>query len=240
MLCDAFDLDFTRAKGVFFREPMFDVDRKWAYLKNGRIESILTTVPLLFGWGRAIGIAGVATRRSSRGLGYASELLREMLRCSSKADEGRALLFAKQTEVYERVGFRKLDDVIRASVDSGANTDLPGVLSFEQVENIYNDWAGRNPNRLRRDARRWDYWKWNLRVCCPFSTGYLCIEGNLIRECIVEELIPGWPVHPGTEWIGLRTMAQSLGVPATGEEFELHLMGYDFDEVPQMFMTDQF
>ena len=68
---------------------MFEVERKWAYFRAGRMESILTTVPLLFGWGRAIGIAGVATRHASRGQGFASELVRETLKCADTAGEER-------------------------------------------------------------------------------------------------------------------------------------------------------
>jgi GNAT superfamily N-acetyltransferase len=241
LLCEAFDLDFARAKGVFFREPMFDIERKWALFEDGRIESILTTVPLLFGWGKAIGIAGVATRLSSRGRGLASALLEQVLRASRAQAEGPALLFAKQTEVYESVGFRVLDDVVRAKVvPSDEDTHLSDVLTFDEVSQIYDGWAKRNTNRLRRDPRRWDYWKWNLRVCCPFASGYLCLEGGVLRECITEELITLWPVHEGTEWVGLATMAQRLGVPIRDAQFELHLMGHGFSEVPQMFMTDQF
>lgn len=240
LLCDAFDLDFNRARGVFFREPMFEIERKWALFKGGRMQSILTTVPLSFGWGNAIGIAGVATRFQSRGQGFAAALLREVLAAARAAEEGPALLFAKQKALYESVGFRHLDDVVRSPIRGDSGSEVQGVLSFEEVGQIYDAWAARNPHRLRRDARRWDYWKWNLRVCCPFSTGYLCVEGSIVRECILDELIDQWPVHSTTEWIGLWTMAQNLGVPIHDSQHELHLMGHGFDVVPQMFMTDQF
>jgi hypothetical protein len=219
---------------------MFDPARKWAYIRNGRIDSILTTVPLLFGWGRAIGIAGVATRLCYRGEGLASTLLREVLKQAKADDEGPALLFAKKRELYESVGFRVLDDVIRAPILSSEGDTLPGVLAMDEVETLYEGWSRRNPDRLRRDERRWNYWKWNLRVCCPFSTGYLCVEGGLVRECIVDEQIDCWPVAPGTEWIGLNTMARQFGVPIGQASFELHLMGRGFERVPQIFMTDQF
>jgi len=240
LLCEAFDLDFTRAKGVFFREPMFEVERKWAYFRAGRMESILTTVPLRFGWGRAIGIAGVATRHASRGQGFASELLRETLRCAEEAGEGSALLFARQTELYQSVGFEVLDEVIRAPVMSNHEPDVPPVLSVDEVVTHYNRWASQNPHRLQRDERRWDYWKWNLRVCSPFSAGYICIEGNLLRECIAYQPPKDWALHPSTEWIGLRSMAKSIGVPIGPAQSELFLMGRAFEQVPQMFMTDQF
>jgi predicted acetyltransferase len=240
LLCEAFDLDFERAKGVFFNEPMFDVNRKWALFLDGQIESILTTVPLAFGFGNAIGIAGVATRLSSRGRGLGGELLQEVLRSSQESGEGPALLFARETALYERVGFRLLDQVIRAPIQAGSNAPLEGVMPQHEVVNIYNDWAASRPNRLRRDDRRWTYWKWNMRFCCPFANGYICLEGATVRECIVDGPVDIWPIHAGTEWIGLRTMAGECHVPLGDEHFELHLMGRGFDEIPQLFMTDQF
>ena len=219
---------------------MFEVERKWAYFRAGRMESILTTVPLLFGWGNAIGIAGVATRDASRGQGFASELLREALRASEQAGEGHALLFAKQTELYKNAGFEVLDEVIRAPIKNNLERELPGVLSVDQVVHLYEQWTSRHPDRLIRDERRWDYWKWNLRVCCPFASGYICVEGNLVRECILDRPEAVWCVQPGTEWLGLKSMAASIGVPIGPPEFELYLMGYRFENPPQMFMTDQF
>ena len=225
---------------MFLREPMFELARKWAYFLNGRIESILTTVPLTFGWGNAIGIAGVATRLSSRGSGLANDLLKEVLRQSALRNEGPALLFAKRTELYEAAGFRLMDRVVRAPIESSGGEAIPGVLSMDEVVQIYNDWSLSHPNRLRRGEQRWNYWKWNLRICSPFSSGYLCLEGPLIRECILDDVVPKWPVHQGSEWVGLESMAQRLRIPINDPHFELHLMGHGFDQPPQMFMTDQF
>ena len=60
ILCTVFELDFFRAQGLFREEPLFDIDRKWALFERGEMVSILTTTPLIFGWGKANGIAGVA------------------------------------------------------------------------------------------------------------------------------------------------------------------------------------
>ncbi len=233
-------MDFERAKGVFFNEPLFDLARKWALFADGKIESILTTVPLEFGFGRAIGIAGVATRLSSRGRGYGGKLIDKVLECSEASGEGPALLFARETALYERAGFRVLDQVVRAPIQSATNIVLEGVLPQHEVNVIYTDWANSRPNRLRRDERRWTYWKWNMRFCCAFANGYLCLEGATVRECIVDGPVSAWPIHEGTEWVGLRSMAAECHVPLGEELFELHLMGRGFDEIPQMFMTDQF
>lgn len=240
LLCDSFDLDFQRAKSVFFREPMFDYQRKWALFQAGRMCSILTTVPLLFGWGNAIGIAGVATRSDCRGVGLASALLSEVLRLSEKEGEGHALLFARDRSLYKRSGFRVLDQVVRAPLSGMIELPSDQILEFDQVEALYNSWAASDPNRLRRDERRWSYWKWNFRVCSSFGSGYLCNEGGLVRECITDVAANPWPVDTNTEWLGLVSMAEHLQAPITDPEFEHFLMGYNFESVPQFFMTDQF
>lgn len=225
---------------MFFREPMFEISRKWAYFRNGRLESILTTVPLRFGWGRSIGIAGVATRLASRGAGLGRELLTEVLRVSAIDGEGAALLFAKRTELYEATGFRVLDTVMRAPIRTTGAEVLPGVLSEAEVISTYERWAAQDPSRLRRDEQRWSYWKWNLRICCPLAGGYLCVEGPMVREAIYDGETGAWPLQQGSEWIGLTSMAERMRVPIDDGAFELYLMGHGFDKAPQMFMTDQF
>ena len=79
----------------FFTEPLFDLSRKWALFDKGRMVSILTTSPLIFGWGRAFGVAGVATRLECRGEGYASRLLNSVFEESQALGEPAGLLFAK-------------------------------------------------------------------------------------------------------------------------------------------------
>ncbi|MFQ3677072.1 MAG: GNAT family N-acetyltransferase, partial [Fimbriimonadaceae bacterium] len=114
LLCDVFELDFNRAHGVFFNEPMFDLQSKWALFDRGRMVSILTTVPLSFGWGDAIGIAGVATAPPERGKGRAGALVRFVVQNAFDLGCRSAYLFARQTAVYERVGFEVIDRVVRA------------------------------------------------------------------------------------------------------------------------------
>ncbi|HZH98121.1 MAG TPA: GNAT family N-acetyltransferase, partial [Fimbriimonadaceae bacterium] len=116
VLCEVFDLDFKRAASIFFHEPMFDIDRKWALFEDGGIASILTTVPLEFGWGRAVWIAGVATIAQRQRQGLASELISEVLRHGAASGEAPALLFAKRPGLYESLGFECLDEVIRAQI----------------------------------------------------------------------------------------------------------------------------
>ncbi len=239
LLCSAFDLDEARASTVFYREPYFDLDRKWALFLDGQIASILTTTPLLFGWGKAVGIAGVATKPKFRRNGYAEELISETLRHGLLKQENAALLFATKKHLYERCGFKVIDEVVRGFLRESVPEQIPEPLSVPKVQAIYNAWASQDPHRLIRDDQRWTAWNWMHRVCEPFGDGYLCLEANLLREAIVTENSP-WPVNLGTEWIGLRNMTRDLRVPIGATRQETWLLGKGFDQPPQMFLTDQF
>lgn len=239
-LCRIFDLDYARAESVFYHEPFYDLDRKWALFDDGLIRSILTTVPLLFGELRACGIAGVGTVLEHRGRGYGQRLLEAALAQSAANGETGSLLFAQSATLYERCGFSVLDHVVRARFkwpEVDWNADL---LTYEEVRQIYDAWSTRHSMRLIRDERRWNFWKWNLRICSATSNGYLCQEGDTVRECIWTEAPAGWPMFDDVEWYGLRSMGSALGLPLEDGVDELMLMGRGFTEVPQMFMTDQF
>jgi GNAT superfamily N-acetyltransferase len=241
LLCSVFNLDPVRARSVFFTEPLFDLRRKWALFKGGEMVSVLTTTPLEFGWGRAFGIAGVATRFERRGEGLASQLLGWVFDACSAAGEGAGLLFAKDRSLYERNGFRVLDEEIRGPVVLVPEEILPPILETDDVRSQYDAWAQVHPDRLRRDETRWRYWSWHYRVCNPFMDGYLCAEPGVIREAIYGTRVPGLPLSYGTEWFGTRTMTELLRVPLAGEaKGELFLMGRNVPSTPQMFMTDQF
>lgn len=239
LLCEVFGLDYARAHRIFFSEPMFDLQRKWALFDSGVIVSILTTVPLEFGWGRAIGIAGVATLESRRGEGLANKLLSRVLSESEKVGEKGALLFARQPELYGRVGFSVLDEVVRGPVQAPREEATPDVLEYEEVVARYETWACSSPHHLRRDQRRWNYWKWNFRMCTAFGDGYMCSEGGSLRECCFTPPVE-WRVPVQTEWVGLKGLAEHLQVPLGRAEHDLYFMGRGIPTPPRMFMTDQF
>ncbi|HEY0866868.1 MAG TPA: GNAT family N-acetyltransferase [Fimbriimonas sp.] len=238
-LCDVFGLDFQRAYDVFFTEPYYDLNRKWALFEANEMVSILTTTPLEFGWGRAIGIAGVATHPKRRSEGYATTLMRRVLKEHEKRGEGRALLFARDARVYDRIGFETLDRVLRGPVrlrpEEAADTVEPA-----DVKALYNEWAKGHPDRLRRDELRWQYWNWHYRTCTYFQGGYLCHEVGSLREAIFETPQEALPLPTGTEWFGTAFMTDQLGIPVHDAKVELYLMGYNVPGLPQMFMTDQF
>lgn len=240
ILCDVFELDFVRARSVFYSEPSFDLERKWALFQGGEMVSILTTTPLAFGDGAAIGIAGVATRQDMQGRGLAARLINEVCAVSESKGEGRALLFAKRTTVYERCGFRALDEVVRGEVVASGECDDPADLTHDEVRRRYSAWAESEPRALRRNDFRWNIWTYNLKVCEPFGEGYFCFEGNIMREALILEARSSWPVPLGTEWYGLSSMTKAMNVPGSFPFADLYLMGRGFAEPPLMFMTDQF
>ncbi len=241
LLCEAFALDLNRAHDVFFSEPMFDLERKWALFEGREMVSILTTTPLEFGWGRAFGVAGVCTRPARQGEGHASRLLQRVLRESERRGEAGALLFARDTKLYERNGFQSLDRAVRAELRVEPHAASGEPIPFEEVVARYTAWSQAHPDRLRRDVRRWGYWQWHYRVCFDYVDGYLCPEASVLREAIYDTPAAALPLPRGCEWFGLAVMADTLELPlASAPSVELILMGRGVPGQPQMFLTDQF
>jgi GNAT superfamily N-acetyltransferase len=241
LLCDVFKLDFNRAYDVFYTEPYFDLSRKWALFEGPNLISALQVVPLSFGWGEAIGIAGVCTRAEHRNEGYAGRLLERVLRESERNGIRSSLLFAQDSRLYHRLGFESIDRVIRAPLGIAAGS-LPErvMLAPESVRQIYDRWSDGHPDRLRRDDLRWKYWNWHFRVCEPVANGYFIAESGTIREGLWRRGQESLPVQEGTEWLGLTVMADQLGLTFESARVELELLGRNVPGVPQMFMTDQF
>jgi N-acetylglutamate synthase-like GNAT family acetyltransferase len=239
LLCSVFGLDMHRAHRIFFTEPMFDLSRKWALFEGEEIISILTTVPLEFGWGKGMGIAGVATKEGCQGKGYARQLMEVVIATGENSGEGAAMLFARNPALYARLGFTTIDEVVRGPVECEPEEETE-ILDFHAVQQIYDSWALQNPARLRRDVRRWGYWRWNLRICTKIGDGYLCGEAGMVRECVTFRPVHKWPLVPDTEWFGLKSMATQLGMHLKREEHELYFMARNAPCTPQLFMTDQF
>lgn len=239
LLCDSFDLDYSRAREIFLSEPSFDLDRKWALFVEGEIMSILTTTPLWFGSARTIGIAGVATRRDQRGQGYARQLLEACLAAADRAGEGAAILFARDASLYDQVGFTIVDQVVGGPIQGRGSPDEGVVVPKAEVRRLYGEWSGQD-GWLRRDDLRWRVWDWPMRICEPALGGYVCYEGTTVREALLPAGLDSWPVPPGTEWAGLASVTRELGVPAEVGPLDLSLMVRGLARPPRMFMTDQF
>ncbi|MEM4407625.1 MAG: GNAT family N-acetyltransferase [Candidatus Caldarchaeum sp.] len=261
LMCRIFNLDFDRAKGIFFREPFYELRRKWAVFLRGEMIACLTTVPLEFGDGNAAGIAGVGVDPSHRGKGIASEMLHHV---TQKGEEKRLLLFAENPRLYHKVGFQILDYVISHPLPINPTNHPPKRANFKDVCATYQTWAESKPNRLRRNSKRWELWTWQMKSCfllneekkhpMPSHTAerknylhateensrihYFCLDGERVRE-ILPEFHP-LPINEPTEWYGLESMAHLLKIPLSSPKRELLLMGFGFSEPPQMFMSDQF
>ncbi|MFZ4509194.1 MAG: GNAT family N-acetyltransferase [Fimbriimonas sp.] len=240
LVCDTFDLDFNLAYDLFMSEPMFDLNRKWVLMEGREMVAACTTTPLVFGWGKAVGIAGVATRKSRQNEGHATKLLAKVLRESERREDGPALLLAKQTGLYDRLGFELLDRVIAAPLAVDPAEPEEPMLNDAQVQAIYNNWAEQDPNRLRRNDARWEYWKWHCRTTQAAGQGYICYEGNVLREAILPEPMAMIPLPNSTEFFGLSNVADVLELPVFVPRTELVLMGRGVPGIPQFFLTDQF
>jgi GNAT superfamily N-acetyltransferase len=239
LLCDVFGVDFSRARSIFFNEPMFDLNRKWALFEDGEMRSILTTVPLTFGWGKAIGVAGVATVPEFRGQGLAAELLQGVLQVSAHRGEGPCALFATDPRLYSSLGFEIVDESVLIPLPSVVFKEAP-MVDVVEVERIYAEWSQASLGRLRRDRQRWKFWKWNLRMCWECGEGYLCAEGDTVREVITQAPISEWPTLSNGQFLGLRSIAEGLGLPMEKAVRQGHLMVRDFPMRPEFFLTDQF
>jgi GNAT superfamily N-acetyltransferase len=235
LLCEVFDLDFHRARGIFFREPFYELRRKWAAFHEGRMIACLTTIPLVFGDGTAAGIAGVGVHPHYRGRGIASEMLQFV---AQHGDEKRLLLFAKDPRLYHKVGFQILDHVISSPLPFNPNAQTSQRADFNHVHATYQAWAEAQPNRLRRTPKRWELWTWQMKSCFHLGTGYFCTDGDRVRE-LLPEFHP-LPFPEPISWYGLESMAHLLKIPLTQPRREVLLMGLGFAEPPQMFMSDQF
>lgn len=240
LLCEVFNLDFGRAKTLFKEEPLFDLDRKWALFEAGEMVSILTTTPLEFGWGSAIGIAGVATKPKRQREGYARRLIERVLKESDRRNEGPALLFAADTRLYDSLGFEGIDRVVQGPISAIPLEISLEHISLDQLRTHYSAWATEDDARLRRDDLRWKYWTWQFRESFAYKKGYLCLEHGAVREALLDKSEKRLPVPAGTEWIGLSSMTDRLEIPLGTASVTTYLMGYNFPGIPQFFMTDQF
>ncbi len=242
ILCTVFELSVQRASPVFFNEPSFDVNRKWACFENGTMKSILTSTPLIFGSSdqkRAMGIAGVATLPEAQGKGFAGMLVKSILEYGRNNNEPRALLFAKNPSLYTQLGFEVLDEIVEGPIECDGEDELQDDLDFDSVHKIYDEFSAQDDSWLHRDDLRWAVWKWSVRCCQPTPSGYICHEGMTIREAIFPNP-GGWPISRGTNWMGLKSVTEAIQVPTTPKPTGSSLMGIGFDFAPQMFLTDQF
>ena len=154
--------------------------------------------------------------------------------------EGPALLFAADTRLYEAAGFEGIDRVVRGPIVSLPLEVTLDSIGQDELQLKYDVWSFDHPDRLRRDAQRWSYWKWQFRESFSYKTGYFCLENGQMREMLASTNEKKLPVPTGTEWLGLSSMTDLMDIPLGAVTVPMYLMGFNFPGVPQLFMTDQF
>jgi len=239
ILCTVFGLDLERARSVFFTEPLYSLRGKWGLFEDGVLQSILTTTPLEFGFGPAIGIAGVATMPNARGRGLARQLLTGTMDDATARGVPTTLLFAHDPRLYDDLGFETLDTVIRGKLRVDFTEHAPPI-ELPEVRAVYQRWSDADTARLRRDDRRWESWNWTLRCSEQVSEGYIVQESTQVREAIGLGERERWPAPPDTDWVGLATLTEALQVPLRNQRHDLLFMGKGAPTAPVLFMTDQF
>ncbi len=235
LLCLAFGLNAGQSALAFYSDPLFSQRERWALFEQGEIIGTVSTLGLTFGNGVVTGISNVAIRPDLCGLGHAQYMLQAVLE-----GVGPACLFANRPDLYRRLGFKVVDEVVRGRLPT---QDRGGALARTDgtvVRRVYERWAAADPCRLMRDDLRWKYWTWAKGVPYGAGTGYLKLDSGAIREMVVEP--DCWPLdlNGRVEWTGLRSMTRDLGIPLQAGETELLFMTFGIDWVPQMFLTDQF
>jgi predicted acetyltransferase len=169
LMCEAFNLPFTSAREVFYKDPYFNIEKKRVLLVNGKLTSCLTIADAPLRIGRAVipvgGIAGVATDPSQRNRGYAGQLLVESL--SALAAQGAALsaLFPYRPDFYRRFGWEAAGSQFKAILSRDALPQYTearyvraGVPSDRaDIVRLYEQWSQHRTGFRQRDEQRWDY-----------------------------------------------------------------------------------
>jgi hypothetical protein len=167
-------------------------------------------------------------------------MIEHVLEHGAATGEPGCVLFAHKETVYRRCGFQTVDTVVRGPIVASEISESPDVVPFSRLRSTYDAWSRADAARLRRDERRWRYWRWIPRTCEKAPGGYVCVEPHLCREAIVTPGLERWPVMHGTNWLGLESMTKSLAVPLASHEKELFVMSHSMPCQIQMYMTDQF
>lgn len=234
LMCEAFRLERVADLTTHVADPHWVRSTRWGLFEGDDLVSIMSAAPLQFGWGRAIGIASVATRVDCRSRGLAQQLLEEVLFQAARSGIQGALLFAHQEELYRRSGFELLDTVVSGVL---ASTSGEGTaIARGDVRTIYDRWSFAHPARLRRTANDWVRWRSRWRDCVQSERGYIAIDNGQVREAV--DAVEPLPVSKGVKWYGLDSMSKLFNIVDKSDE--LLLMGRSFPHTPQMFMTDQF
>ncbi len=240
LVCICFGLNRKRIQTLFDSDLMRETKTHWGLFEGRDLLSTITVTPLQFGWGEAAGISGVATHPDRQKQGLASCLLKETAAQESAAGRVGSILLANEARVYEKAGYSVTDRVIDGTIMTSEPVDQAADVSDEETEQLYAEWAEADPGRMRRDETRWRAWRWLGRRYERLSQGVACCEPGLVREAVLNETLDRWPLPAGTRWVGLKSIADQMGVPLQSTRDDLLLMSKDIPGPVQLFLTDQF
>ncbi|MBW7928999.1 MAG: GNAT family N-acetyltransferase [Fimbriimonadaceae bacterium] len=235
LLCLAFGLNAGQSALAFYSDPLFAQRGRWALFDGEQLIGSVSTLELPFGRGVLAGVSNVAIHPERRGQGHAQRMLEAILDAV-----GPACLFANRPELYRRLGFEVVDEVVRGRLPTNPGRGKLARMSVEEVRLRYESWSGADDRRFVRDEGRWNYWSWAKGVPYALGGGYLKLDSGTTRELLVPP--DGWPLDLGghVEWIGLSAVTRDLAIPLLTRDSELLFMTTGADWVPQMFLTDQF
>jgi predicted acetyltransferase len=169
VMCEAFELPFSAARDIFYRDPYFDIENKRVLLEDDILASCLTFVeaPLWIG-GAAVrvgGVAGVATRASHRGRGLAGKLLTDSLFALRAKNYALSALFPFRPDYYRRFGWETSGTQYEATLTPSSlppfsegryvRAALPADRS--EIATLYAARSEHKTGRWLRDDRRWSY-----------------------------------------------------------------------------------
>ncbi len=233
LTCRIFGLEFSYASAYWNAPPIRAQSRRWGLWHNGRLASVACLTPLEFGWGPAVGISGVGTAPEARRMGLAGMLLN----AAAPDPDLPAMLFAHQPGLYEGLGFRVVDHIVKGTLSGGEAAEP---APSEEVRAAYGAWADASPHRLRRTPERWEAWEWTERRCPAAGGGYVGVERLFVREAVLDDPLDQWPVPEDMVWTGSETLTARLQPPLKRSWRELLVMTRAFPAVPEFFMSDQF
>jgi predicted N-acetyltransferase YhbS len=238
LLCESFGYpDKTHVSAILSQDPCFELDNVLCIFKGKKLISAVTTTVLQFGDYPAIGLSSVITAPAHRGKGYATKLVREAVTIAQNGGIDRALVFAKTTKLYEKIGFKLLDSCITGQID------CPEPLAERPLEErfarmLYDNWATGHPDRLRRSDEQWAKHRWLPAVCLYQAAGY----ARLTRTGKVHEVVNvgahQYSLPMGSQWVGLASMADALSIPLLDRTHTEYLLGIGFERAPQFFRNE--
>jgi predicted acetyltransferase len=194
LICEAFVLPLEPARDIYYKDPYLNLNNKRVLRVDGQIVSCLTVADTTVGLNgssvRVGGIAGVATRITERGKGYAGLLLRDTL--DFLAAEGYVLsaLIPYSSHFYRRLGWELCGTACRyvtapmflpsaqeaRHVRPARKDDLPALEKLYRTDSLLRTFWG------QRDGKRWEYLWTHVKQCHVYHEQDAPISGYVLSD----------------------------------------------------------